>query len=92
MLQYGTVFRIVIGLWIIYSSLIRLGFGMKLKNGKIDSWKVVLALAICMLIFGIYIVFNANAVIRTIGIVILAYAIVDLVESFIFVKNVDKIF
>ncbi len=88
----GTMFRIMIGIWIIYSGLMRLGLALKLRRGQISSWIAVLVLAICMLVFGMYIVFNTNAVMVTIGIVILAYAISDLIESFIFVRNIDKIF
>lgn len=88
----GTMFRIMIGIWIIYSGLIRLGFALKLRKGQISSWIAVLVLAMCMLVFGMYIVFNTNAVMVTIGIVILAYAISDLIESLIFVRNIDKVF
>ena len=87
-----TVFRIVIGIWIIYSSLVRVSFGMKLRKVEDRSWKIVIGLATLMLIFGIYMVFNANAVLLTIGIVIIAYAIMDLIESIIFVKDINKIF
>ncbi|MCI9366506.1 MAG: hypothetical protein HFJ54_08455 [Clostridia bacterium] len=87
-----TVLRIIIGVWIIYSSLVRVSFGMKLKKVEDRSWKVVIALAILMLIFGIYMVFNTNAVLLTIGAVIIAYAVMDLIESIIFVKDINKIF
>jgi len=88
----ATMFRIMIGIWIIYSSLIRLSFALKLRKAQINSWTAVLVLALCMLVFGLYMVFNTSAVMVTVGIVILAYAISDLIESFIFVRNVDKIF
>lgn len=88
----ATMFRIMIGIWIIYSSLIRLSFALKLRKAQVNSWTAVLVLALCMLVFGLYMVFNASAVMVTVGIVILAYAISDLIESFIFVRNVDKIF
>ncbi len=88
----ATMFRIMIGIWIIYSSLIRLSFALKLRKAQINSWTAVLVLALCMLVFGLYMVFNTSAVMVTVGIVILAYAISDLIESFIFVRNIDKIF
>lgn len=88
----ATMFRIMIGIWIIYSSLIRLSFALKLRKAQVNSWTAVLVLALCMLVFGLYMVFNTSAVMVTVGIIILAYAISDLIESFIFVRNVDKIF
>lgn len=87
-----TVFRIIIGVWIIYSSLVRISFGMKLKKVEDGSWKIVIVLAVLMLIFGIYMVFNTHAVLLTIGAVIIAYAVMDLIESIIFVKDINKIF
>lgn len=87
-----TLLRIIIGLWIIYSSLMRMSFGTKLKNVGDSSWKIVLALAALMLIFGCYIVFNTNAVLVTVGVVIIVYSIMDLAESIIFVRNVNKVF
>lgn len=87
-----TVLRIMIGIWIIYSSLIRIGFASKLKNESSNTWKIVGALAILMFIFGIYIVFNTNAIILTIGAVIIAYSIIDLVEGIIFLRSINKVF
>ena len=91
-LIYGLI-AVVLGIiTMIYSSTIRLSFALKLRKAQINSWTAVLVLALCMLVFGLYMVFNTSAVMVTVGIVILAYAISDLIESFIFVRNVDKIF
>jgi len=87
-----TLLRIIIGLWIIYSSLMRMSFGTKLKKVGDSSWKIVLALAALMLVFGCYIVFNTNAVLVTVGAVIIAYSVMDLAESIIFVRNINKVF
>lgn len=87
-----TIFRLIIGIWIIYSGIMRLALASKLKAVNTESWKAVLAIAVLMIICGLYITFNSGAVIMTIGIIMLIYAIMDLVEGFIFVKNVDKVF
>lgn len=87
-----TMFRIIIGVWIIYSGLIRIGFSNKLRKIEINSWKFVLILACCMLAFGIYIIFNSGAVIVTIGTIILLYAVMDLIESVVFIRNMNYIF
>lgn len=87
-----TIFRLIIGIWIIYSGIMRMLLASKLKAAGIETWKAVLAIAALMLILGLFITFNSGAVIVTIGVIILAYAIMDLIEGFIFVRNVDKVF
>lgn len=87
-----TMFRIIIGIWIIYSGFIRVGLSNKLRKIEINSWKFVFILACCMVAFGIYIIFNSGAVIATIGAIILLYSIIDLIESFVFIRNMNYIF
>lgn len=86
-----TIFRIIIGIWIIYSGIMRLLLASKLKAIESQSWKPVLIIAVIMLICGLFITFNSGAIIMTIGIIMLIYAIMDLIEGFVFIRNVDKI-
>ena len=86
-----SMFRIMISLWIIYSGLIRLSLSLKLHSAQINIWNVSLILSIIMIIGGIYILFQNGALILTIGIIMLVYSIIDLIESVIFIKYVDKL-
>lgn len=86
------IFRIIIGVWIIYSALVRGSSAMKLKNPKSKVWIYTLALAIAMLICGIYVIVNSGAILFTIGIAILIYAIIDLTENIIFLRNAKNMF
>ena len=86
-----SVFRIVIGIWIIYSGLLRLSLSLKLHSAKINIWSTSLILSIIMIIGGLYMIFNSGTLILTIGIIMLIYSIMDLIESAIFVKYVDKV-
>ena len=86
-----SIFRIMIALWIIYSGIIRLSLSLKLHTAQIDMWNVSLILSIIMIISGVYILFQNGALIITMGIVILMYSIMDLIESIIFIKNVDEL-
>lgn len=88
----GTIFRIIIGIWIVYSAMIRIGTSFKLKNIKVKAWTYSLILAIIMLICGLYIIMNQGAIIVTIGIGIVIYSIIDIIEGIIFMKNVKEIF
>ncbi len=86
-----SVFRIVIGIWIIYSGLLRLSLSLKLHSAKINIWSTSLVLSVMMIIGGIYMICSNGALISIIGIIMLMYSIIDLIESIIFVKYVDKV-
>ena len=87
----GSIFRFIIAFWIIYSGLIRLSMSFKLHAVEIDMWNVSLILSIIMIISGIYILFQNGALVLTIGIIMVIYSIIDLIESVIFIRNVDKL-
>ena len=86
-----SIFRFIIAFWIIYSGLIRLSMSFKLHAVEIDMWNVSLILSIIMIISGIYILFQNGALVLTIGIIMVIYSIIDLIESVIFIRNVDKL-
>lgn len=89
--QISSVLRIIIGLWVIYSSVIRINLSFKLKALETKMWVYSLIIAIVMALCGIFIVFNKGVVIMTIGVIVLIYSILDIAESVIFLKNVDEI-
>ena len=86
------LFGLIIGIWIIYSGIMRITLATKLKAMNLETWIPVLVIAILMILCGLVMIVNANAVTIAIGTIILVYAIMDLIEGFIFVKNVDKSF
>lgn len=87
-----SIFRIMIGIWIIYSGFTRFTLSFRLKNVNDKLWALVLTLAVLMVIGGLYVTFYPGALIVTLGVIILIYSIMDLVESFIFMRNVKDIF
>lgn len=88
----GTIFRVIIGIWIIYSSLIRINLAMKLKAIDVKAWSYSLLLAVIMFVCGLFIAMNSGSVIVTIGIIIIVYSVIDIIEDIIFMKNVKEIF
>lgn len=88
----SSVFRIIIGIWILYSSLIRLNLSIKLRTMNVKAWIYSLILAIIMFIGGLYIILNSGAIVTTIGIMMIVYAVIDIIEDVIFMKNVKEIF
>lgn len=86
-----SIFRIMIGIWIIYSGFTRFTLSFRLKDVNTKLWAVVLTLAVLMVIGGLYVTFYPGALILTLGVIVLIYAIMDLIESFIFMKNMKDV-
>lgn len=89
--QISALFRIFIGIWIIYSSIMRFNLSFKLKTINSNVWLYSLILAICMFICGLYMIFVSNLVVISIGVSILIYAVIDIVEDIIFLININKL-
>lgn len=88
----SSIFRIVIGIWIIYTSTIRMNLALKLKSIDTNVWIYSLLLAIMMFICGLYITLNSGTIIVTIGIFMVVYSVIELIESIIFMKNMKELF
>ena len=88
----GTIFRIIIGVWILYSGFMRLGLVLKLKQLGVNEWKYALIIAVLILICGIFVLAKAETIGVAIGVTILIYSIMDIIEGIIFLRNVDSIF
>ncbi len=84
-----SIFRILIGIWIIYSGLMNLQTSMVWKDYQSKLWLSTLILAILMILAGIYILINTGAILQTVGIVIVCYGIVDIIEDIIFMQKID---
>ena len=87
-----SMLRIMIGIWIIYTGLLRLSMSLKLHKADADIWIMSLILSIIMIIGGIYIILQNGVLILTVGIIMLVYSVIDLIESIIFIKNVNELF
>ena len=86
-----SILRIMIGIWIIYSGFTRFNLSFRLKNINSKLWAFVLILSIIMVVGGVYVTFYPGALIVTLGVIILIYSIIDLVEGFIFMRNMNDI-
>lgn len=85
------IFGIIIGIWIIYSSIVRATSALKLKVLKTNIWIYSLLLAIVMFICGFYIILDSGVIITTVGVVMIIYSVLDIIENVIFINNVKKI-
>ena len=59
------------------------------KDYQSRLWLLSLILAIATILAGIYIVMNNGAMLQIIGGVILAYGIINVIESAIFIKKIE---
>lgn len=89
--QIETIFRVLIGIWIVYTGIIRLSLSLKLKLVQSPVWIYSLLISIIMIICGIYTIFVSNVIVVTIGIVILIYSVLDVIEDIIFLANIKKL-
>ena len=85
------VFRIIIGIWIVYESLVRMNTALKLHAAGIKAWSYVLIIAICMLVVGIFVTFNAGAVIQLIGWMMILTGVFGIVGDVVFIQYVNTI-
>ena len=89
--QIAGIFRVVVGIWTVYESLVRMNSAMKLHQIGIGTWKYVLILAIAMLIVGLFVTFNIGAVIMLIGWMMVVTGIVGIIGDIMFIQQVDKV-
>ena len=87
----ANVFRVIVGVLIIYESLVRINSATKLASVGIESWKIMLVIALVMLVLGIFITFNTGAVVTLIGWVMIATGIIGIVGDVVFIKYVNTV-
>lgn len=85
-----SIFRIIIALWIIYSGIINLQTTIIWKDFKSRLWLLTLILSIVMIVAGIFILINNGAILQTVGVIIIAYAIINIIENVIFMKKIEN--
>lgn len=88
---FTTIFRVVVGIWIAYEGIMKIGISFKLKGVGVTLWIPMLVLSIITLIAGMYIICNKSTIIIAIAIIMIVYAVIDIIDEAIFMKNVDKL-
>lgn len=83
----ATIIPILSGVWMIINSVNKIQIAMELRDNNIKSWLITFIFSILILILGVLFIINpfASAVLlgKTIGIFIVIYAILDIVDSVI---------
>ncbi len=89
--QLSGAIGIVVGAWMIYGALVRLNTAIKLHAAGVKEWFYVLLLSLAMLALGIYMVVSVGAVMAIIGWMMIAAAIIGIIDDAVFMKNIDAI-
>ncbi len=89
--ELQSLFRIIIGIFIIYEGILKISLSTRLYY--IDSSVGFLSylLSIIIILCGIFVIFNEGIVITTIGYILIAFSIMNIVESIIFNRNLNKL-
>lgn len=82
----ASIIPIVLGIWIVINSAIKIQYSFYIKSATSNKWKATLIMSLITLVCGIVLLFNpfkaASYVAQAVGLFIMVYAIIDLVESF----------
>ena len=85
------IFRVVVGVWVIYESLVRINTAIKLHAAGIDAWKYALILALMMLVLGVFITFSGNGLFNIIGWLMVLAGVIGIVGDVMFIQYIEKI-
>lgn len=92
-LALSIVIPIAIGLWFIISSSYKLRISLALRSVNESIWLLTFVMSILMMICGIILIFNPLSglitITKLIGILIIIYSIIDIIEAIIIKKNID---
>ncbi len=83
------IFRVLLGIWIIASGIKNFQTSLVWKDTKSGLWTVTVLCSLLMIIAGIVILVSTTLAFRIVGIVILIYAILDIIARTIFIKKVQ---
>ena len=89
--QLGQVIGIVVGAWTIYGALVRMNAAIKMHTAGIKEWFYVLLLSMVMLALGVYMVISVGAVLTIVGWIMVATAVVGIVDDLIFIRHLDAV-
>ena len=81
-------FRVILGIWIIVTGVMDLQTILIWKQVKSPYWTASLILTILMILAGIIILINQEIVLTAVGILIIVYGILDIIDRFIFMKKI----
>ena len=89
--ELGGVIGLVVGAWMIYGALVRINTAIKMRTAGVKEWFYVLLLALVMLALGIYMVISVGVVLAVVGWVMIAAAVVGILDDLMFIRHLDEL-
>lgn len=87
----ANVFRIIIGIWMIYEALARVNTAIKLHAAGIKVWGYVLIIALVMLVLGIFVTFKTGAVMQLIGGMMILTGVIGIIGDIMFMQQINNV-
>ncbi len=87
----ASIFRIIIGIWMVYEALVRVNTAIKLHSAGVKVWSYILIIAIMMLALGVFVTFNSGAVVQLIGWMMILTGIVGIVGDTMFIQQINTV-
>ena len=87
----ANVFRVLLGVLIIYEALVRINTASKLATARISNWRYILIVALMMLAIGIFITFYSGAVVTLVGWMMILAGIIGILGDVMFIQHVNGI-
>lgn len=84
-----SLFRIILGIWIIVAGVMDLQTILSWKQVKSPYWTTTLVISLLIILAGIVILINKDILLTTLGIVIIVYGILDIIDRVIFIKKIS---
>lgn len=92
---FASIIQFFLGFWVVINSIIKLQYTWQLKKNSSDKWIVSLVLSLLILIVGLIMIFcpyeSAKALTKTIGVMVIIYSVIDIVESIILRSQIKKL-
>ena len=82
--------RIILGVWVIATGIMDFQTTLVWKEVKSPYWTTAVLFSLLMMIAGIVIIAIQNSVITVVGVSIIIYGILDIIDRAIFMKKIDK--
>ena len=87
----ANIFRVIIGIWMVYESLVRVNAAIKLHSADIKIWQYILCIALVMLALGLFVTFNTGAVVQLVGGIMIATGIIGIIGDTMFIQQVNTV-
>lgn len=92
---FAKVINVILGIWIIVNSVTKFQYSIVLKKLKNKDWFYSMLVSLLIFLWGITLLINPFesflTITQIIGVFIIIYAVLDIIENFIIRKNINDI-